>query len=681
MNRPEPAAPAAPRPPRVVLLGAGFAGVQFARTLAREMRRDELELTVFNRDNHMVFQPLLADVAGSSLNPRAVAAPLRQLLPHAEIRSEEVLDIDLELREVVHAGADGRPRRLPFDHLVIACGNQVNLNLLPGMAAHALPLKTIGDALALRARVMAQLEQAAVAEDAELRRRCLSFVVIGGGFSGVEVAGELMDLVQGALRYYPQLQREEISVRLLHSGDRLLPELNERLGRFTERRMRAEGVEVRLGSRAAEISAQGVVLKDGERLPAATVICTIGTTQLPLLGRLDLPQERGRLRCEADMHVSGQSSLWAMGDCAHIPNAQDGQISPPTAQFAERQGRQCARNLLRQLRGEATQPFRFRAVGAACGIGARRGVAELWGWRFSGFLAWWLWRSAFLVKLPSLSQKLKVGLDWAWELVFPRDVSHFRSEPSEPVQREHYVDGEVLLRSDSQRMDLVAIEQGEVHIRSRRTDGNWVDEAAYGAGTLLGRVSLEAFAADEVEVVARGPVEVVRLPEQVLGRVADLLAPFDAIVQRAAARPERVIWRHHPAAMAALRERTVDELMSPLPPMAEHDLGLGESYRMLASAAAPALLVTRQGRLLGLATRSDLLTAFSRGATRHSPLADATNLHAQSATLGDNAAALAEIMAAEDLKLVPVCDAQAHPVGVVLADDIVLFALGLPRAA
>ncbi|MCB1641959.1 MAG: NAD(P)/FAD-dependent oxidoreductase, partial [Xanthomonadales bacterium] len=425
------------------------AGVQFARTLAREMRRDELELTVFNRDNHMVFQPLLADVAGSSLNPRAVAAPLRQLLPHAEIRSEEVLDIDLELREVVHAGADGRPRRLPFDHLVIACGNQVNLNLLPGMAAHALPLKTIGDALALRARVMAQLEQAAVAEDAELRRRCLSFVVIGGGFSGVEVAGELMDLVQGALRYYPQLQREEISVRLLHSGDRLLPELNERLGRFTERRMRAEGVEVRLGSRAAEISAQGVVLKDGERLPAATVICTIGTTQLPLLGRLDLPQERGRLRCEADMHVSGQSSLWAMGDCAHIPNAQDGQISPPTAQFAERQGRQCARNLLRQLRGEATRPFRFRAVGAACGIGARRGVAELWGWRFSGFLAWWLWRSAFLVKLPSLSQKLKVGLDWAWELVFPRDVSHFRSEPSEPVQREHYVDGEVLLRSDS----------------------------------------------------------------------------------------------------------------------------------------------------------------------------------------------------------------------------------------
>lgn len=197
-------------PPHVVLLGAGFAGVQFARSLQQAAKASELRLTVFNRDNHMVFQPLLADVAGSALNPRAVAAPLRQLLPAARIRSEEVLEIDLAGKAVIHASADGQRRRQDFDHLVIACGNQVNLNLLPGMAAHALPLKTIGDALALRARVMAQLEQAAASEDATLRRRCLSFVVIGGGFSGVEVAGELMDLARGALRDYADLAEGDL---------------------------------------------------------------------------------------------------------------------------------------------------------------------------------------------------------------------------------------------------------------------------------------------------------------------------------------------------------------------------------------------------------------------------------------------------------------------------------------
>lgn len=673
---------AAPTPPtpHVVLLGAGFAGVQFARSLLHAAKSSELRLTVFNRDNHMVFQPLLADVAGSALNPRAVAAPLRQLLPAARIRSEEVLDIDLSAGAVIHAGTDGQRQRLSYDHLVIACGNQVNLNLLPGMAAHALPLKTIGDALALRARVMGQLEQAAATEDQELRRRCLSFVVIGGGFSGVEVAGEVMDLLRGALRYYPDLDKAELQVSLLHSGACLLPELNERLGRFAERRMRAEGIDVRLASRASEISAQGVILANGERIAASTVVCTIGTTQLPLLSRLDLPQQRGRLQCAPSMQVLGQDSVWALGDCAAIPNAHDGQLSPPTAQFAERQGRQAALNLLRVLRGQATRAFSFRAVGAACGIGARRGVAELWGWRFSGFLAWWLWRSAFLVKLPSLAQKFKVGLDWAWEIVFPRDVSHFRSEPSEPVQREHYAGGEVLLSKASAGRDLVAIEQGQVQIRSRNGQ-DWVSEAEYGAGTVLGQVSLEAFDAAEVEVVADGPVEVVRLPAQVLGRVAELLAPFESLVERAAARPERIIWRHHPAAMAALRQRSVDQLMREPPPRLEQDTALGEAYRRLASTGQATLLVTDQGKLVGTAGRAELLAAFSRGADRHATLALAVDRQALSAHLGDNAAVLAEQMAADDLQLVPVCDHDERPVGVISADDIVLFALSLPRAA
>lgn len=663
---------------RVVLIGAGFAGVKCAQILSK--RADQLEIVMFNRDNHMVFQPLLADVAGSSLNPRAVAAPLRQLLPKVEVRTQEVNEVDAEKGEIVFEGHDGQPQRLGYDQLILSCGNQVNLNLLPGMAAHALPLKTIGDAISLRSKVMEQLEKASTADDAEVRRFYLSFIVIGGGFSGVEVAGEIGDLVENALRWYPRLKAEEIRVVLLHSGATLLPELNERLGKFAEARMRKHGIEVKLTSRAAEVSARGVVLKSGERLEGETVVCTIGTTPIPLIAKMDVAKERGRLLCDADMRLQGGGNIWAIGDCSAVPNAHSGSTSPPTAQFAERQGRQCAQNLIRAIDGQPTADFSFRAVGSACGIGGRRGVAELYGFRFSGFLAWWLWRSAFLVKLPSFLQKLKVGFDWAWELVFPRDVSHYRGRRTDPVQREHYSDGEVLLRKGSQRSDMIAIEDGDVEVMVRAgAEGDWRTEAKYGAGTLLGNTTFDAFEEAEVEIRAAGAASVVRLPAAVLGRMAEVLSPLDGIVQKAAARPERVIWRHHPAAMAALRERKVEELATYMAPVADLQTPLGAAYKELAQSRSPALFVTEQERFVGVATRSDFLATFSRGADRNSRLADACNRKAWCAQVGDNAAEVAEAMATQDLKLVPICDTDGRPVGAVSADDIVGFALGLAR--
>ena len=663
---------------RVVLIGAGFAGVKCAQILSK--RAQDLEIVMFNRDNHMVFQPLLADVAGSSLNPQSVAAPLRQLLPKVEVRTQEVTEIDAANNEIVYEAHDGQPQRLGYDHLILACGNQVNLNLLPGMAAHALPLKTIGDAIALRSRVMAQLEKASTTEDDATRRFYLSFIVIGGGFSGVEVAGEIGDLVENALRWYPRLKAEDIRVILLHSGETLLPELNERLGKFAEARMRKQGIEVTLKSRAAEVSGRGVILKSGERLEGETVVCTIGTTPLPLIAKMDVAKERGRMLCKADMRLQDKDNIWAIGDCSAVPNAHSGGISPPTAQFAERQGRQCAHNLIRVIDGQPTEPFSFRAVGSACGIGGRRGVAELYGYRFSGFLAWWLWRSAFLVKLPSFLQKLKVGLDWAWELVFPRDVSHYRGRRTDPVQREHYSDTEVLLSKGSQRSDMIAIEGGEVEVMVRAgSSGDWRSEAKYGVGTLLGNTTLEAFEEAEVEIRAAGAASVVRLPAAVLGRMSEVLSPLDGIVQKAAARPERVIWRHHPAAMAALRERKVEELGANMAPVADCQTPLGAAYKRLAQSQSAALFVTENERFIGVATRSDFLATFSRGADRNSLLADACNRDAWCAHIGDNAADVAETMASEDLKLVPVCDADEKPVAAVSADDIVGFALGLAR--
>ncbi|MCB1607619.1 MAG: hypothetical protein KDI71_11645, partial [Xanthomonadales bacterium] len=410
------------------------------------------------------------------------------------------------------------------------------------------------------------------------------------------------------------------------------------------------------------------------------VVCTIGTTPLALISKLDVAKDRGRLLCDPDMRLQGSSNLWAIGDCSAVPNAQSGETSPPTAQFAERQGRQCAQNLIRLIDSQPTRPFSFRAVGSACGIGGRRGVAELYGFRFSGFIAWWLWRSAFLVKLPSFLQKLKVGFDWAWELVFPRDVSHYRGRRTDPVQREHYANDEVLLSKASQRSDLVAIEQGEVAVYTRCTKtGQWRAEANYGAGTLIGTQTLAAFEEPEVEIRAMGSASVVRLPAAVLGRMAEVLSPLDNIVQKAAARPERVIWRHHPAAMAALRQRNVDSLAGKLSAVAEASMPLGAAYRLLAESQSPSLVVTNEGKFAGVATRSDFLAAFARGADRDTLLNEACNDQAWCAHLGDNAAEVAEVMAARDLKLVPVCDAEQKPVATISADDIVGFALGLAR--
>ena len=664
---------------RVIIVGGGFAGVKCAQVL-RKRARGAIDIVLFSRDNHMVFQPLLADVAGSSLNPRAVAAPLRQMLPGVMCRAEEVHEIDLPKREIVHLGHDGQPRRLGYDHLVLACGNQVNLNLIPGMAHHALPLKTIGDAIAMRAHVMQMLERADLADDADERRACLTFIVVGGGFSGVEVAGELNDLLRSALSHYSHLHKAQVQVTLLHGQAQLLPELSPRLRDYARQRMEHAGVIVLTEARVVEVTAQGATLHDGTRIRGATVICTVGTTATPLIARLDLPKERGRIRVDADLRVSGYANLWAVGDCAVATNAHDGSLAPPTAQFAEREGCQAAQNLLRVLAGEATRPFAHKTVGAACGIGGRRGVAELYGMRFAGFFAWWLWRSAFLVKLPSLLQKIKVGIDWAWELVFPRDLSHFRSTLSSPVGRAYYAPGDLLFRR-GQRLDhWFAIASGVAQVRVRDAMGEWQIAMTLQPGDLAGSATLAEFDGSEAEVRALDAVEATLLGVEALARMSDVLKPVQTLLERGVARPPARIWRHHPQALQALAMRRADQLPTRDPPLSfDIAANLGQVYAGLIERRAGCALILESDCLVGVATRSDLLAAFAHGATRASPVADCMNRAPLTIACDASAAAAAELMAARDLKFLPVCDAQRHVTSVISADDFVGLALSVAR--
>lgn len=666
--------------PRIAVVGGGFAGVECARVLLRGLP-GRAEVVVFSRDNHMVFVPLLPDVAGSSLNPRAVAPPLRALLPGARCLTVEVTAIDPVQRKIVFEGHDGAPRELAYDHLVLACGSVVNLNLLPGMANHALPLKTIGDAIAMRAHVMQMLEKADAAETEAQRRHYLSFIVVGGGFSGVEVAGELRDLIRSALKRYPRIGREESRVTLLHGQPEILPEVSAPLRRFAHRRMTKRGIDVRCDAQVAEVTSRGARLADGTRFDGATVICTVGTTSNPLVAKLDLPKERGRLVVGPDLAVASHPGLWAIGDCAFALNAHDGKPSPPTAQFGERQGKQCARNIIRVLDGAPTQPFRYKPAGVACGIGGHSGVAELWGVRFSGFVAWWLWRSAFLVKIPSLAQKLKVGIDWAWELAFPRDLSHFRPVQSDPVSQAHYAAGEVVATSAHPLKALYAIDRGEAEIAIPCEHGELHVVHTLRHGTVVGDATFAELPAGSV-LRARTALDVHVLGKQALTRLSSAMQPFEDVIERTVWRPKRSIFQHQPEAIRELASRTVAELpRSYAPIVVDVSTPIGDVFERLIAERGGCALATDRGRLAGIATRSDLLAALAHGAKPGTPVRGAMNADPVSIREDESAAIAAERIADGALKFLPVVDAQGVPRAVLTADDFVRIAFGVPEGA
>ncbi len=312
-----------------------------------------------------------------------------------------------------------------YDQLVLACGTNANLDIVKGMADYALPLKTLGDALFLRNRIILRLEQAELQPDVQHRRWLTTFVVVGGGFSGVETAGELADFLYASLRYYKRIHPEDLRIVLLHSGDRLLPELSPSLGAFTLRRMRGRGVDVRLSARAVRVTDRGVHLAGGDIIEGGTIICTIGTQPNALLDQIPAAKMRGRLVVNPDLSVPGVEGVWAAGDCAGAVNAWDGKPCPPTAQFADAQAKQLATNIIARLKGLPTQPFRYRPRGQLSSVGHNKAVAEVMGLKISGFIAWLMWRGLYLLRIPTLARKSRLFLEWNWAMFFPPDISHF----------------------------------------------------------------------------------------------------------------------------------------------------------------------------------------------------------------------------------------------------------------
>ncbi|MBI5721507.1 MAG: FAD-dependent oxidoreductase [Burkholderiales bacterium] len=424
---------------QIVVVGGGFAGTTLARALQHRLPAG-WSVVLVSEESYTTFNPMLAEVVGASVFPEHVVAPIRQMLaPDGACRfvMGRVIAIDRAAR-TVRAETLAGVQAIGYDHLVLAFGTRANLALLPGSAEHALPLKLVGDALNIRNRVLQRLARIELEHDAALRRRLGHFVVIGGGFSGVELAGELADVLKSARRWYPRVQAHEPRVTLLHDGMQLLPELPASLGAAAAASLRARGVDVRLGAKARAVRADGVDLSDGGALDSATVICTIGTRPNPLveqLGREGLPLERGRLKVLPDLAVAGapgepggpgERGLWALGDCALVPNAAGGGLSPPTAQFAVAQAQLLAHNLVEAIAGRPTRAFAHRSRGLMATTGHLKGVALIGRLRLAGLPAWLLWRAFYLLRMPTLGRKLRLWVEWTWAMVFAADITHLR---------------------------------------------------------------------------------------------------------------------------------------------------------------------------------------------------------------------------------------------------------------
>lgn len=586
--------------------------MQFAKTLRRKLSPSACEILLFNSENHMVFHPLLADVAGASINVDAAATPLRQMLPKVGCRTERVQRIDLAASEIAFEDGTGMLSRLHYDHVVIACGAESNLSIIPGMTEHAFAFKVMRDALDLRQHIVHQMEQAEAARDPQRRRWHLSFIIVGAGFSGVEVAGEINELVRSSTRFFHNFHKDGVVVSLVHPKDHILPEVAPSLAEFARKKMEQAGITLVLNTRAVAATQEGVALSDGRMLTGGTAVCTIGTAPSPLVQYLDAPKERGRILTQPDMRIRGQSNAWALGDCALIINAYDNKPSLTTGQFAERHGRQAARNLVRVLKGEPTRPFRFRALGELCSIGGYQAVAEMFGMRISGFLAWFLWRSVYLFKLPTWSRRFKVALDWTWDLLFPRDLGFLNSDTSQQFTHAYYRQGDFVQRQGDPARVFSVVEEGQLEVLVSDVPERVI--AVLGKGDFFGNAALLENRPHQTSIRARTAVRLRQASSALFSEMAGSFAPLRQLLANAVIHNSDDLWRRLPISKPFLDREPLASFLEPLPgnPLRK-DTSLGEAIKCLRESTGGQLIVLGENNCLwGKLDRRDLYQLVAR---------------------------------------------------------------------
>ena len=410
---------------RILILGGGFAGAYLAQHLEKRLGNESsTEIVIIAKENFVLFTPMLHEVAGSDVSVTHIVQPLRKMVRRAYVGIAEVEAIDLAGKSVRIRHRDiAHPVDICYDQLVLALGAVTNFYHTPGLQEHALTMKTLGDALLVRNRVIDALELADSLPDETARRKTLTAVVAGGGFAGIETAGAVNDFLRDGMKFYPRLSEDMVRVVVVHAGDHILPELGPSLGHYAQGKLSKRGVEIRLNAKVTGYDGEEVTLNNGDRIATRMMIWTAGTTPAPVLAGLPCAMQHGRVVADECFRVPNWPGVWALGDCALVPDPLNpGTFYPPTAQHAIRQAAVLANNIAADLRGQPLRPFKFKMLGMLAAIGHRAGVAQILGMKFSGIIAWWLWRGIYLSKLPGFQKKVRVAIDWALDLVFSKDI-------------------------------------------------------------------------------------------------------------------------------------------------------------------------------------------------------------------------------------------------------------------
>jgi len=499
---------------QIVILGGGFGGVYTARCLERLIRPEEADICLVNRENYWVYQPMLPEVISGSIGLTDVVSPIRRLCPRTHLVMREVEEIDLKNR-VVTVSPGFRPRQLkiPYDYLVIALGEVTNFYGMPGMLENARPFRTLADAIALRNHLIHVLEEADVEEDPDLRRKLLTFVVGGGGFSGVEVLAELNNFVRSVKKNYLRLRHQQVRCVLVHSRDRILQEMAEPLALFAQKILQKRGVELILKDRLVAATSEKAILKSGLEIPCKTIISTVPSAAVPVLAKLDCTKDKGSLQVTTGLELVGyEGQVWALGDCAAITTAS-GKPVPPTAQHATREATTCATNIVAAIRGSRQSVFAFEGLGTLGSLGHGSAVAQILGMKISGLAAWILWRAIYLMKIPGIKTKLRISIDWFIHLLFPPDLAQTRVEQESEIKKQHFEPGDIIFHQGDLGDSVYVIEQGDCDV-IKEDNGAVETLATLHAGDYFGEMALLSDKTRNATIQACTAMEVLLIPKR-----------------------------------------------------------------------------------------------------------------------------------------------------------------------
>ena len=519
---------------KVLILGGGFAGMYTAKHLENLLRPEEAEISLVNLENYSVYQPMLPEVISGSIGLTDVVSPIRRICTRSHLIMRNVEDIDLALK-VVTVSPGFRPRRLElsYDYLVIALGGTTSFYGMPGMLENAKPFRNLADAVALRNHLIHALEEADVETDPGLRTKLLTFVVAGGGFSGVEVMAELNDFVNAVKKNYSRLRKEKVRCVLVHSGDRILPEMTQDLALFAQRILARRGVEIVLKDRLAAATSEKAIFKSGLEVPTKTIVSTVPSTVAPVLQKLDCAKDKGRLLVNSFLELTGhEGTVWALGDCSSA-KTKAGNPVPPTAQHAIREAKTVAQNIAAAIRGGTRSEFAFEGLGKLGSLGHFSAVAEILGVRISGFPAWFLWRTIYLSKFPGFSQKVRIGLDWLTALLFPPDLVQLKMLRESDIRRQHFEPGEVVFNQGDFGDSVYVIEKGTCEV-IREQDGQRRHLADLGGGDYFGEMAVLADVSRNATIRATTPLDVLLIPKDDFSTLKNAVPAFGDVFQELA---------------------------------------------------------------------------------------------------------------------------------------------------